>query len=96
MFRGCIAGGYYRRIKYVNICLIEIFVRSDCLDYEDCTIEILSHEILHFVLDKIEGSKTSMALDRVHRPFFIYDCAIKKWKYAARFIHEKNGKITII
>jgi hypothetical protein len=83
-FKDCIAGGYTGWVQ------IKLFAKLDCDDYEECAEEILTHEVLHQVLEEVEGRTTKKALDNIHQPFYVYDTTAKKWHFVIEFV---SGKI---
>lgn len=96
MFEKDIAGGFCNHKGGKTV--VKLFISSDFEgEVEECTIEILNHEILHLALRKVEREKTERALDKIHKPFYVFDCETRKWQFVIKFIHEKNGKtLTII
>jgi hypothetical protein len=90
MFANCLAGGVCERSS------IKLFIAPDCENCEDCAVEILTHEVLHFVLDKIVGEIANEALDHIHKSFYVYDLKTKKWKFVVEFVHAKGRHIDII
>jgi hypothetical protein len=88
-FEDCVAGGY------TGWVLIKIFAHPECGDYAECAEEILNHEVLHQVLERIEGHEAKMALDNIHRSFYCYDEATKKWRFVVEFAAEDKLKKTI-
>lgn len=85
-FKDCIAGGYTGWVQ------IKLFAQKDCDDYEGCAEEILTHEVLHQVLEQVEGPYTKKALDNIHQPFFVYDTVAKKWHFVIEFVSGKLRK----
>lgn len=89
-FEKCIAGGY------TGYVLIKLFSNPDCDDYEECAEEILNHEILHQVLDKVVGHEAKMGLDNIHKSFYVLDCNENKWRFVIKFVSKKKGNVAII
>lgn len=88
-FKDCIAGGYTGFVQ------IKLFAQPNCENYEKCAEEILNHEVLHQVLNKIEGHEAKMALDNIHKSFYVYDGSSKKWNFVVNFVFEKKNTKTI-
>lgn len=88
-FDNCIAGGYTGWIQ------IKIFARPECGDYEECAEEIIEHEVLHQVLDRVIGHDAKMSLDNIHKSFYVYDEGTKKWKFVVKFVVGKSEKKTL-
>jgi len=90
-FQKCIAGGYTGFVQ------IKLFANTDCDDYEECAEEILEHEVLHQVLDKVVGHDAKIALDKIHKSFYVLDCNENKWRFVIKFMStKKNGQVAII
>lgn len=90
MFHNSIAGGYCGYVK------IKLFAIPNCSDYEDCVEQILNHEVLHLVLDKVAGEEARKKLDTIQRSFYVLDCNANKWHFVVSFVLYKNGKQIII
>jgi hypothetical protein len=84
-FKNCVAGGY---TGYVQI---KLFAQPNCEDYEECAEDIINHEVLHQVLEKVGGIEAKKALDKIHKSFYVYDVTEKKWRFVIKFVHEKNS-----
>jgi hypothetical protein len=89
-FKDCVAGGY------TGFFQIKLFARPECEDYAECAEEILEHEVLHQVLNNIEGRETKKALDNIHKSFYVYDVIAKKWHFVVKFVLEKKNHIVNI
>jgi len=88
-FDNCIAGGYTGFIQ------IKLFAQPECGDYEECAEEILEHEVLHQVLDSVVGHDAKMALDNIHKSFYVYDEETKKWRFIIKFVAGKKKNKTL-
>lgn len=88
-FKDCVAGGY------TGWVLIKLFAHPECGDYAECTEEILTHEVLHQVIEKVAGHEAKMALDHIHKSFYCYDEVTKKWRFVVEFAKEDKFKKTV-
>lgn len=88
-FKNCVAGGYTGFVQ------IKLFAQPNCEDYEECAEDIINHEVLHQVLEKVAGVEAKKALDKIHRSFYVYDCNEKKWRFVINFVYEKKATKTI-
>jgi len=73
------AGGYSTDV------LIKLFADKEILVDEDSLTEVLNHEILHQVLDKVEGTKARLGLDNITKITTRFDCNEKKWYFNIDF-----------
>lgn len=88
-FKDAVAGGY------TGWVLIKIFAHPQCGDYAECAEEIINHEVLHQVLDKVAGHEAKIALDKIHKSFYCYDMNEKKWRFVVQFSLEDKNKKTV-
>jgi hypothetical protein len=79
------AGGYSTDV------LIKMFADKEILVDEESLTEVLNHEVLHQVLDKVGGEKARLCLDNITKVTTMFNCNEKKWYFEIGF--AKDGKI---
>jgi len=72
-------------------CLIKIFADKDALLDEESFVDLIDHEVLHQVLEKVHPP-ARIALDNIHKPFIMLNCDSGKWKFYTNFVFLKNGR----
>lgn len=91
IFKSCIAGGYTGNVN------IKLFASSKCKDYEEAAEQILEHEVLHQVLNRVVGFEAKKKLDNIHQSFYALDVRNQKWQYTIEFIRKKpNGHVEFV
>lgn len=85
----CIAGGIVGKSIRTGEDIIVLFMSNEVEDQTGCVIQLLSHEYLHYILTKVIDDETSMKLDNINHPFYVWDVKSRKWNYSIEFVHKK-------
>ena len=68
-------GGNYAAYGYSGLVIIKLGLPKQYFTY-DLAVELLNHEVLHQVINKIAGSSTSEKLDNIHKSSFKNFCHV--------------------
>lgn len=86
-----VAGG----ITFSNV--VKIFMQSgEIQNEEDCTVQILTHEILHYVLRKEIDEKAKVLLDNIHKRVYVLDLKSGKLYANVIFVLRKKGEKRVV